>query len=266
MSNISSISKFSDNNDILIKENLDEDKKSENILLIKNKYIYIYNLEKNEVSKVDIYKIKENDENNNGILFENHKLIFKKIINLKDSLSNKKIKYNILLWNEKSDLIKLLNLLNDKKIENNKKYVNRINIGENKIIEENKNYDSDNINNNDNSDESFDYLLNKDNSSHKNSNHTLFNTGIMNNKFYNNNIYSSFNGSEPINEREIDNDKDIDIDKDNGNDKEIYVYISDKGRKYHSKSICRKKELSKRVSLKSVKEVGFTLCTFCKFD
>ena len=198
------------------------------------------------------------------MLFENYKLIFKNIINLKDSLSNKKMKYNILLWNEKIDLIKLLNLLNDKKIENNKKYINRINIGENKIIEENKNYDSDNINNNDNSDESFDYLLNKDNSNHKNSNHTLFNTGIMNNKFYNNNIYSSFNGSEPINEREIDNDKDID--KDNGNDKEIYVYISDKGRKYHSKSICRKKELAKRVSLKSVKEVGFTLCTFCKFD
>ena len=59
LSNISSISKFSDNNDILIKENLDEDKKSENVLLIKNKYIYIYNLEKNEVSKVENIKLKK---------------------------------------------------------------------------------------------------------------------------------------------------------------------------------------------------------------
>jgi len=164
--------------------------------------------------------------------------------------------YNILLWNDKSDLTKLLNLLNDKKIENknNKKSANKINIGKNKIIEENKNYDSDNISNN-NSDESLNSLLNKENSNLKNSNPSLFNTGIRNNKLWDNR-YINFNRSEPINEIEIDN----------GRDKVGDVYISNTGKKYHSKSTCRKMKLSIKVNVKEAEKLGKTQCTLCKFD
>jgi len=261
-SNISNISKHSENNDIYyIKENLNEfilskeNRINGNPLLVKNKYIYICNLEKNEISKIDIYKNNENNENGNGILFDNHKLIFQNIINLKNSLS-KKMNYNILLWNDKSDLTKLLNLLNDKKIENknNKKSANKINIGKNKIIEENKNYDSDNISNN-NSDESLNSLLNKENSNLKNSNPSLFNTGIRNNKLWDKS-YINFNRSEPINEIEIDN----------GRDKVGDVYISNTGKKYHSKSTCRKMKLSIKVNVKEAEKLGKTQCTLCKFD
>ena len=224
---------------------------NEKALLVRNKYIYICNFEKNEISKIDIYKNKENNENNNEMFFENHKLIFQNIINLKNSLPNKD---NILLWNDKNDLTKLLNLLNEKKIENknNKKIANRIDIEENLIIEDNKNYDSD-INSNDNGNDSFSSLLNKDNSSHNSLNHILFNSGIKNNELYDNS-YLYLNGSESISEREIDNDKVID------------VYISNAGKKYHSKPECRRKKSSLKVTLKLAKKLGKTQCSLCKFD
>ena len=261
--NISNSSTYIDNNHIFVKKNLDElflskeDKLSEKTLLIKNKYIYIRNLEKNEISKIDIYKNKENNENGIGMPFENHNLIFQNIINLKNSLSNKDY---ILFWNDKNDLTKILNLLNDKKNEkkNNVNNVNRIDIEENIKIEDNKNYDSDinsnsNSNSNDNCNESYDSLLNKDNSSHNSLNQSLFNSGVKNNKLFDNS-YSNFNDSETISEREIDNDK------------VIYVYISNTGKKFHSKPKCRRMKISIKVALEDAKNLGKTQCSLCKFD
>ena len=254
--NISNSSTYIDNNDIFVKENLDEqflskeDILSEKALLIKNKYIYNCNLEKNEISKIDIYKNKENNENGIEMPFENHNLIFQNIINLKNSFSNKDY---ILFWNDKNDLTKLLNLLNDKKNEN-KNNVNNVNIEENMIIEDNKNYASD-INSNDNCNESYNSLLNKDNSSHNSLNHILFNSGVKNNKLFDNS-YSNFNVSKTISEREIDND----------NDKVIYVYISNTGKKFHSKPKCRRMKSSIKVTLEVAKNIGKTQCSLCKFD
>ena len=186
------------------------------------------------------------------MLFENHKFIIQNIINLKNNLSNKKMNYNILLWNDKNNLTQLLNLLNDKKIENkyNKKDESRINIEENIKIEKNKDYDND-ITNNDNSDESFNSLLNQDNSSDENSNRSLFNSGVRNNNLCNNS-YSNFDPSESINEREINNDN--------------YVYISNTGKKYHSKQNCRKMKISIKVPLEAAKYLGKKQCSLCKFD
>ena len=144
----------SNNNEINI--NITEILNNGNALLCGNKYIYSCSLDNNELKKIHEFKDKENDKNEFINLLKNNNdndIIFKNIINLKRSLSNKYNNVNILLWKIGNDLKKdnLLNLINNKKKEDEEDENKNLRIkeekNENKKDEENQKCDNQSINN-----------------------------------------------------------------------------------------------------------------------
>ena len=168
-----------------------------NALLCGKKYIYSCSLDSNELKQMHEFKDIENDKNKiNDLLMNDNEIIFKNIINLKRSLSNKYKDYNILLWKIENDLKKdnLLNLINNKKKENEENKSSRIKEEEKEKDEESKKSENQNINNNNERNNLNQFNNNNINISTESSNGCLL---INNNNNYenNNNIFNYRNNN-----------------------------------------------------------------------
>ena len=107
INNMDERQKLKDNSDIFENNNINNSEDNINIteilssgnaILCGNKYIYSCSLDNNELKEIHEFKDKENDKKEFiNLLMNDNEIIFKNIINLKRSLSNKYNNYNILL-------------------------------------------------------------------------------------------------------------------------------------------------------------------------
>ena len=273
ISNMDERQKLKDNDDIFENNsinnnedniNITEILSSGNAILCGNKYIYSCSLDNNELKEIHEFKDKENDKKQfSNLLINDNEIIFKNIINLKRSLSNKYNNYNILLWKIENDIKKdkLLNLINNKENENkkdeeSKKCENNQSINNNNNLEQS--------NNNNISNESNGCLLINDINNDGNNNNRINNNNIFNN---NNNIY---NNNNPFTNLTYDSSNIFNTNYNsysniygNREEEEEYVYISRTGKKYHGRPTCGRMKSSTKVSKKRAEAMGLDPCLKC---
>jgi len=276
-----------------------------NALLCGNKNIYSCSLDNNELKKIYEFKDKENDKNEFINLLKNdndndNNIIFKNIIKLKKSLSNKYNNYNILLWKIENDLKKdnILNLINNKKKEDeeneNKNHRIKEEKNENKKNEESKKCDNQSINNYgnnsernnlnqpnnnniDNNNESNGSLLINDTNNYKNNSNININNIFKNSTYDSNNIFNNNYNSTSNNFRNKEDDDDEeeeeeeeekeeeDEEKEEEEEEDEYVYISSTGTKYHGYPTCGRMSSSTEVSIKRAEAMGLEPCRKCYY-
>ena len=242
-------------------------KKEDALLFSKNNSIYSYSLENNKFVKLFENMDEEKNENNKT----NNDNIYKNIIDLKASLSNKIGKYNIFIWKMEQDMAKdkIIDL-----IENNQKeQINKFKIIQ---ISENNNFNipkqiinkSINQQNAINGGSNENLLFSEDNSlftsninsnvnNNNSNNNSLFNNLNINNE--NTRIFTNFNSSNNnINNNYLFNNNIIEEPA-----QEEYVYVSRTGSKYHGRPQCGRMKSSTRMTLSKAESLGLGPCMKC---
>ena len=242
-------------------------KKEDALLFSKNNSIYSYSLENNKFVKLFENVDEEKNENNKT----NNDNIYKNIIDLQASLSNKIGNYNIFIWKMEQDMAKdkIIDL-----IENNQKeQINKFKIIQ---ISENNNFNipkqiinkSINQQNAINGGSNENLLFSEDNSlftsnlnsnvnNNNSNNNSLFNNLNINNE--NTRIFTNFNSSNNnINNNYLFNNNIIEEPA-----QEEYVYVSRTGSKYHGRPQCGRMKSSTRMTLSKAESLGLGPCMKC---